>query len=73
MGLLSFLFGHRQPPETPFERGYRFAQQSYAQSPTQATYDKLMVLQDDQVNRTEFDRGMRSFLMTIDEYDGGIY
>ena len=52
--------------ETTYARGYNYAMETLELSPTKETYNRLMVEQDDQVNRNDFDRGIKAYL---DQYE----
>ena len=45
-----------------YARGYIYAMEALELSPTEETYNRLMVEQDDQVNRNDFDRGIKAYL-----------
>ena len=49
-----------------YARGYIYAMEALELSPTEETYNRLMVEQDDQVNRNDFDRGIKAYL---DQYE----
>ena len=49
-----------------YARGYIHAMEELELSPTKETYNRLMVEQDDQVNRNDFDRGIKAYL---DQYE----
>ena len=49
-----------------YARGYIHAMEELELSPTKETYNWLMVEQDDQVNRNDFDRGIKAYL---DQYE----
>ena len=49
-----------------YTRGYIHAMEELELSPTKETYNWLMVEQDDQVNRNDFDRGIKAYL---DQYE----